>query len=314
MGGALFAIRARHLSRRTEQAYISWIRRFILFHRKKHPKDMGQEEVREFLTYLAVKRKVSSSTQNQALAAILFLYNQVIDKDIGWVSDVVRAKAPKRLPVVLSRAEVRELLSHMEGTKKLIASLLYGCGLRLVECLSLRIKDIDFERRTVYVRAGKGAKDRATMLPNSLEEQLRRQIRKAREVTEMHNGVVPVSVTMPGALERKLPGASLEWAWQYVFPARGTCVNPETGEVKRHHLHESAVQRAVKEALRKSGIPKRATCHTLRHSFATHLLEDGYDIRTVQKLLGHKSVTTTMIYTHVLQGGEIGVISPADRL
>jgi len=275
---------------------------------------MGAPEVKEFLSYLAVRKKVSSSTQNQALSALLFLYREVLGVELEPVTDVVRAKKPRRLPVVLSRAEVRAVLSEMKGVHKLAASLLYGCGLRLLECLNLRVKDVDFERKQIVVRGGKGAKDRVTMLPRSLEPALREQLERARKIAGVKDGLARLRVTMPGALEKKLPSAGLEWAWQYVFPARRTYIDPVMGEERRHHLHESAVQRAMKEAVRRAGITKRATCHTLRHSFATHLLEDGYDIRTVQKLLGHKSVLTTMVYTHVMQGGDIGVVSPADRL
>ncbi|MFH1754366.1 MAG: integron integrase [Candidatus Latescibacterota bacterium] len=307
-------IRAHHFSPRTEEAYVSWIKKYILFHGKKHPAQMGPDQVREFLTYLAVKRNVSASTQNQALCALIFLYKKVLGHELGWISDIYRAKTPKRLPVVLSREEVRAILKNLSGTKFLIVSLLYGSGLRLLESLELRVKDIDFERNQITVRSGKGAKDRVTMLPQSTKEPLKEQIRKVRIITKCRNGLVETRVFMPGALDRKYPNAALEWGWQFVFPAMGAYVDRETGEMKRYHLHESAVQRAVKKAVREAGITKLASCHTFRHSFATHLLEDGYDIRTVQKLLGHKDVRTTMIYTHVLNRGELGVISPADKL
>jgi integron integrase len=307
-------IRIHHFSRRTEQAYMAWIRRYILFHGKKHPAQMGHEEVRQFVTFLAVERKVSASTQNQALCALLFLYKNVLGRELGWVEDIVRAKRSMRLPVVLSRREVKAVLGHLTGVKLTIASLLYGAGLRLLECLELRVKDLDFERGQLIVRNGKGDKDRVTMLPRSLRSPLETQVRKTRKICNCRHGLADVRATMPHALDRKYPNAGREWAWQYVFPASGNCVDRETGELRRHHLHESAVQRAVKEAVRQAGITKRATCHTFRHSFATHLLEDGYDIRTVQKLLGHKNVRTTMIYTHVLDHGELGVRSPVDRL
>jgi integron integrase len=308
------AIRVRQFSHRTEEAYVGWIRRYILFHQKKHPRAMGHDQVREFLTYLAVQRRVSAATQNQALCALMFLYKEVLDHDLHWVSDIARPTKPKRLPVVLSREEVRVILKHLHGTKRLAASLLYGSGLRLLDCLELRIKDIDFERNQITVRAGKGDKDRVTMLPQSLKPHLEEQIKKVKRICMSSSGLADVRVFLPRALDRKYTGAALEWAWQYVFPSRSTCIDKQTGEVRRSHLHESIIQRAVKEAVRQSGISKRATCHTFRHSFATHLLEDGYDIRTVQQLLGHKDVRTTMIYTHVLNRGALGVLSPIDRM
>ena len=308
------AIRARHYSHRTEEAYVAWIRRFILFHHKKHPRSMGHDHVREYLTHLAVNRKVSSSTQNQALCALLFLYKEVLGQELVRVSDIARSVKPKRLPVVLSREEVRAVLSHLRGHKHLAVSLLYGCGLRLLECLRLRIKDVDFKRNQITVRSGKGDKDRVTMLPQKLQPALQEQIWAVKRRCKCTDGLVDVRVMLPHALDRKYPAAALEWPWQFIFPARDTFIDNASGELKRNHLHESAIQRAVKEAVRNVGITKRATCHTFRHSFATHLLEDGYDIRTVQKLLGHKDVRTTMIYTHVLNRGELGVLSPLDRL
>lgn len=308
------AARSRHYSPRTERSYVAWIRRYVIFHGKRHPSELGQRHVREFLTYLATERHVSASTQNQALSAILFLYKEVLETNIGWVSGVVRAKRPKRLPVVLSREEVRSVLRRLRGDKRLIASLLYGAGLRLQESLQLRVKDIDFERSQILVRGGKGDKDRVTVLPESLKDSLRHHIHGLREEydREVEHGLA--RVTLPDAFEAKSPNAGLEWPWQYLFPATRPFVDERTGEIRRHHLHRSAVQRAVKEAAKKSGISKRATCHSFRHSFATHLLESGYDIRTVQKLLGHRDVRTTMVYTHVMTKGELGVRSPADTL
>lgn len=308
------AIRARHYSHRTEQAYVNWIRRFIVFHGKRHPAKMGVEEVREFLTDLAVRRGVSASTQSQALSAILFLYKEVLRMDIGWVSDVERAKKPKRLPTVLSREEVRRLLRGMTGTPLLMASLLYGSGLRLSELLALRIKDIDFERGLVLVHAGKGAKDRVTLLPKSVAGPLQRHLERVRSVFESDQKDPGIRTTLPDGLTRKYPNAAREWAWQYVFPASRLYTRKDTGERVRHHQHESVVQRAVREAALKSGLTKHATCHTLRHSFATHLLEAGYNIRKVQQLLGHVDIRTTMQYTHVAGSGEAGVLSPIDTL
>lgn len=308
------AIRAHHYSHRTEEAYVGWVKRFVRFHGMRHPTRLGHREIREFLTDLAVRRRVSSSTQNQALSAILFLYKEVLRKDMNWIAGVVRARKPRRLPVVLSRGEVRTILAEMEGTARLMASLLYGAGLRLTECIELRVKDLDFERHQIHVRGGKGDRDRVTVLPRRLEPALRKQLAAVRALHRRDFRRGDVAATMPGALAEKYPNAGREWGWQYVFPASRLCVVPESGEPRRHHVHESVLQRAVKEAVRKSGIAKRATCHTFRHSFATHMLEAGYDIRTVQKLLGHRDVRTTMIYTHVLTGGELGVRSPVDSL
>jgi integron integrase len=308
------AARLRHFSRSTEESYVHWIRRFILFHRKRHPLEMGEAEVTRFLSSLAVDRRVSASTQNQALSALLFLYRDVLHKDLPWLEDVVRARKPQRLPVVLTRAEVRGILDRLHGTPKLVATLLYGAGLRLLECLRLRVKDIDPGTSQIVVRAGKGYKDRVTLLPAAVKMDLVRQIECVRA---MHHADLEAGagwVEMPAALGRKYPNAGRELGWQWVFPATRTYVEPSTRQRRRHHLHETVIQRLFKEAVRRAGIPKLATCHTLRHSFATHLLEDGHDIRTVQELLGHKDVSTTMIYTHVLNRGWGAVRSPADRL
>ncbi len=270
--------------------------------------------MRQFLSYLAIERSVSASTQNQALSAILFMYKYVLERDLGWVSGIPAARRGKKIPVVLSKREVRAILRCLSGTKRLVASLLYGTGMRLLECMELRIKDVDFERRQIAVRGGKGDRDRVVMLPASVCSRLQRHLRDVRELYEHDRNVTGAVVTVPTGLERKCPRLASMWAWEYVFPARRTFVESKTGIQRRGHLHESVIQRAMTEAVRKSGISKRATCHTLRHSFATHLLEAGYDIRTVQKLLGHKDLRTTMIYTHVMDKGMLGVRSPADCL
>jgi len=308
------AIRARHYSRRTEKTYVAWIRRYILFHDKRHPAEMGAEEIRRFLTSLAVEGKVAASTQNQALSALLFLYQAVLQQEVPWLDGVVRAKGPHRLPVVLTREEVKAVLERLHGAPRLMAMLLYGAGLRLLECAGLRVKDVDFASNQITVRSGKGARDRVTMLPATAKPDLIRHFERAhrQHLADLQRGAGWVE--MPDALARKYPRAGLEWAWQWVFPATRIYVDRLTGQRRRHHLHESAVQRAVKEAVRAAGVAKRASCHTLRHSFATHLLEDGYDIRTVQELLGHRDVATTMIYTHVLNRGPSAVRSPADRV
>lgn len=309
------AIRTRHYSRRTEDVYIAWIRRFILFHHKRHPAAMGAEEVNRFLSHLAVEENVSASTQSQALSALVFLYRNVLDDPLRWMDEVVRAARSQRLPVVLSRDEVGTLLSRMEGTPRLIASLLYGTGLRLMEALRLRVKDVDFSAKLVIVRDGKGGKDRRSMLPDSLKQALRSQIESVRRLHQADLAKGCGEVWLPDALIRKYPAAGKETAWQYVFPSSRISIDPRSGVRRRHHLDESAVQRAVKQAVRVAAIEKHAGCHSLRHSFATHLLEDGYDIRTIQELLGHSDVKTTMIYTHVLQrGGGRGVRSPIDAL
>jgi integron integrase len=308
------AIRARHYSYKTEEAYVGWIRRFILFHNKRRPSGMGEAEIGQFLSSLARGAHVSASTQNQALNALLFLYKEVLEKKIGLIKGVVRAKKPKRLPVVLTKEEVKRVLSGLRDAPWLMAMLLYGAGLRVMECCRLRVKDVDFARNQIVVRSGKGDKDRYTMLPAAVKQPLWRhlQVVKQRHEDDLRTGLGRVA--LPNALERKYPNAGKEWAWQWVFPASSHYTDRTTGEKRRHHLHESVIQRAVKQAVVKTGISKPASCHSFRHSFATHLLEDGYDIRTVQELLGHRDVSTTMIYTHVLNRGGRGVRSPADEL
>jgi integron integrase len=307
------ACRIRRYSRKTEHAYAGWIKRFILFHQKRHPAEMGAVEVTEFLTHLAVKGRVSASTQNQALAALLFLYKEVLRQDVGWLNDVVRAKRPRKLPVVLTRDEVRAVLGHLHGTRRLMVLLLYGSGLRLMECLRLRVQDVDFETNQIIVRSGKGDKDRVTVLPAVVKADLQQHLRRVKRLHEQDVVKGAGWVELPDALARKYPSAGREWSWQWVFPATRTYVASD-GHRRRHHAHETVLQRAVKEAVLRAGITKHVSCHTFRHCYATHLLEDGYDIRTIQKLLGHKSVQTTMIYTHVMTGGQTGVISPADRM
>ena len=306
-------IRARHYSPKTEKTYVAWVRRYVMFHRKRHPSEMGEDEVRSFLSWLAVERRVSASTQNQALSALLFLYREVLGEPIGWIENIAPAKRSTHLPVVLTPTEVRSLLDKLNGTSWLMASVMYGAGLRLMECCRLRVKDMDFECGEITVRDGKGQKDRVTMLPGSLKEPLRVHITKVRERHERDLAAGTGTVALPGALERKYPSAAKEWGWQWVFPASRFYTDRETGELRRHHRHESVLQRDVKAAARRAGIAKPASCHTLRHSFATHLLESGTDIRTIQELLGHSDVTTTMIYTHVLNKGGLGVRSPLDR-
>ncbi len=305
--------RYRRLSPRTEQAYTSWIVRFIRYHRLRHPTTMGAVEVAAYLTYLAAEKKVSAGTQNQARSALFFLYHEVLHLDLGDLGSFTWALPTSRVPVVLNHAEVAALLGQLEGTMAIIGSLLYGSGLRLLECLTLRVKDIDLSLGEIKVRAGKGNKDRITMVPQSVKSKLQGHLAAVRL---RHQGDVAaqIGVALPGALERKYPRADREWAWYWAFPAHRSYQDETTGKHRRHHLHESAVQRAIKRAVLAAGIPKRATCHTLRHSFATHLLESGYDIRTVQELLGHSDVSTTMIYTHVLNRGGRGVVSPMDAL
>ena len=307
-------MRARHLSPRTEQAYVGWIIRYIRYHGTRHPAELGDAEILAYLTYLAAERKVSRSTQMQALSAIQLLYNEVLGRPISDLRRVLHSTNPARLPTVLSRDEVRTLLSALHGPMHLIALLLYGAGLRLMECLTLRIKDLDLARGEIRVRRGKGGKDRVTMLPGVARAALEQQIEgvRAQHLRDLQDGAGRVMI--PPALVRKAPGWASDPAWQWVFPATRRHRDASTGEERRHHLHETAVQRAMQRAVRETGIAKRATCHTLRHSFATHLLEDGYDIRTLQELLGHTDVSTTMIYTHVLNRGGLGVRSPADRL
>jgi integron integrase len=301
------------MARRTEEAYVGWIRRFILANGKRHPGAMGAAEIERFLTGLAVAGGVSASTQNQALSALLFLYKEVLGVELPWLDGIQRAKMPQRLPVVLTRAEVAALLGELTGTAWLMASLLYGSGLRLMECVRLRVKDLDFVRSELTVRQGKGGKDRRTMLPVALTGALQAQLTEASRVHERDLAAGFGRVWLPDALARKYPGAAEEWGWQYVFPASVRSHDPRDGMERRHHLDESVLQRAVKRACVRAGLAKPATCHTLRHSFATHLLEAGYDLRTIQELLGHKDVATTQIYTHVLNRGGQGVVSPLDR-
>lgn len=306
-------IRLKHYSIRTEQAYVDWIKRFILHFDKRHPRELGSAEVEAFLTHLAVAGKVAAATQNQAKSALLFLYREVLDIELPWLENVERAKAPKRLPVVLTRAEVQALLTRLSGTHWLMSSLLYGAGLRLMECLRLRVKDVDFSRKEILVRDGKGFKDRVTMLPVALAAPLREHLERVRELHRQDLAAGWGAVHLPYALEKKYPGAAHDWAWQYVFPSARISVDPRSGQVRRHHVQDQALQRAIKQAVRDADLTKPATPHTLRHSFATHLLEGGCDIRTVQELLGHSDVSTTMIYTHVLNKGGHGVTSPLDQ-
>jgi integron integrase len=307
------AVRLRHLSRRTERAYAGWIKRFILFHGKRHPQEMGAAELTAFLSSLAVDHHVSASTQNQALAALLFLCQVVLEQSLPWLDGMVHAKRPARLPVVLNRDEVRQILERLDGAPGLVCRLLYGGGLRLLEALSMRAKDIDFAKREITVRDGKGRKDRVTVLPLSLVAPLEKELARVREQHRRDIDAGAGWVVLPDALDIKYPTAGRDWSWQWIFPATRTYVDPASGQQRRHHLHETVIQRCLKDARRKLHLVKPATPHTLRHSFATHLLEDGYDIRTIQELLGHQDVSTTMIYTHVLNRGPRGVRSPLDR-
>ena len=306
-------LRRKHYSIRTEQSYVDWIRRFILFNDKRHPAQMGKAEVTAFLTHLAARRNVAASTQNQALSAILFLYREVLELELEWVDGFERSKRPVRLPVVLTPAEARSVLSQLEGTKWLMASLLYGSGLRLMECLRMRVKDVDFGYGQILVRDGKGAKDRVTMLPQAAIEPLKAHLERVRALHDRDLAAGYGEVWLPHALDRKYPRAAREWGWQYVFPSRKLSTDPRSGAIRRHHLDEDVLQRAVKEAARLADVRKPVRCHAFRHSFATHLLKNGYDIRTVQELLGHSDVSTTMIYTHVMNKGGRGVKSPLDR-
>ena len=306
-------IRGRHYSIRTETAYLDWVRRFIAFYGYADPKSMdGTVEVKEYLDFLAMEREVAASTQNQALNALVFFFKNALHKPFGEMDAFVRAKRPQRLPEVMTKEEVQALFAQMEGVTALMAGLMYGGGLRLMECLRLRVKDIDFARRQILVRDGKGQKDRITMLADRFSEPLKSQLERARAVYEADRAQGTSEVYIWPALARKYPNAGREWIWQYVFPAKSLSVDPRSGKVRRHHIHESLVQKAVKSAALRSGVTKKVSCHTLRHSFATHLLEAGYDIRTVQELLGHADVSTTMIYTHVLNRPGLSVRSPAD--
>ena len=306
-------IRTRHLAYRTEQAYLQWMRRYVGYHGRRHPRKMGAPEVEAFLTHLAVDAHVSASTQNQAMQALIFLYRQVLEIELPWLENVTRAHRPKRLPVVLSVSEVRSVLAQLEGMPWLVASLLYGGGLRLMEALRLRVKDLDLERGEIIVRAGKGAKDRVTVFPAAVSSPMRTHLEKLRlrHLRQRRSG--DPGVSLPAALAAKYQSASTQWGWQWVFPADSLCKDPFTRALARRHLHERVVQRAVEAAVHRAGIVQPASCHTFRHCFATHLLANGCDIRTVQDLLGHADVRTTMIYTHVLGMGAMGVKSPLDR-
>ncbi|MBW2713333.1 MAG: integron integrase [Deltaproteobacteria bacterium] len=306
-------IRSKRYSLRTEEAYVNWVRRFILFHGKRHPEDMGAEEITTFLEYLAVKLQVASSTQNQALNAINFLYRYVLRDEMPTLDEFLRAKRPKKIPVVFSRLEINQLLKHMDGRALLMASLCYGGGLRLMECIRLRVKDLDFQYQQITVRDGKGRKDRVTVLPTSQIPILKAHLVHTRQLFEADRARGLPPVFMPDALDRKYRGAGSEWPWQWVFHADRLSTDPRSGERRRHHASPQSLQRAIKKALNESKIPKHGSVHTLRHSFATHLLERGSDIRTVQELLGHADVRTTMIYTHVLKRGGRGVLSPLDE-
>lgn len=304
----------RRASPHTVTAYTQWVRRYIRFHGGQHPRQLGERHMTSFLSYLATDRRVAASTQNQALAALLFVYREVLEISVGWLDTVVRAKRPARRPSVMSRDEVRRVLAALEGTPQLVAMVLYGSGLRLMEACCLRIKDVDLDRGELVVRSGKGGRDRLTMLPASLGPRLQEQIRRVQALHRRDRAAGRGGVVLPNALARKMPSALYDWRWHWLFPATRFYREAETGRLVRHHLHESVIQRAVARAAQAAGITKRVTCHTFRHSFATHLLEAGYDIRTLQELLGHRDVSTTMIYTHVLNRGGRGVLSPFDRL
>ncbi len=307
-------MRTRHLALRTEKAYLHWIWRYIVFHGRRHPREMGGAEVEQFLTHLAVERNVAASTQNQALQAVLFLYRSVLELELPWLENVTRARRPQRLPVVMTRAEVRAVLAEIRGTPWLVANLLYGSGLRLNEALSLRVKDLEIDRGELIVRDAKGSKDRVTVLPEAMNAPLQAHLARLREWFQGQRRRGEVGVSLPRALSLKFHGASVQWAWQYLFPSNTRSLNPYTGRLQVHHLHEKVVQRAVQMAVRKAAVDKPASCHTFRHSFATHLLEAGYDIRTIQELLGHADVKSTMVYTHVMGKGANGVCSPLDRV
>ncbi|HDZ79448.1 MAG TPA: integron integrase [Gammaproteobacteria bacterium] len=307
-------LRARHYSHKTEQSYCSWVKRYVRYHGMRHPREMAEAEVNSFLSHLAVNRKVSASTQNQALCALVFLYRFVIGRRLGDLGEVVRARQPKRLPVVMTRTEVDAVLQRLNGEKWLMASLMYGAGLRLMECLRLRVQDVDFGANMILIRDGKGQKDRTVMLPQVLQKPLMKHLECVKMIHQRDLADGYGRVFMPYALGHKYPNAATDWRWQFVFPQKHRWRNRQSGEQGRHHIDESLVQRAVAVAVRAAGLTKRASCHTFRHSFATHLLESGYDIRTIQELLGHKDVKTTMIYTHILNQGGHGVQSPIDKL
>ncbi len=302
----------RHYSSKTVDAYVGWVRRFVMFHQRQNPSFLGAGEIEAFLTHLAVQESVSASTQNQALAALLFLYNDVLGKSVGELGEPVRAKRPHRLPVVMTRDEVRAVLGHMTGGWRLMGSLLYGAGLRLSECVTLRVRDVDFATKQIFIRRGKGQKDRVTMLPQGLVAPLVEHLQAVKKRHERDRKEGGGKVHLPQALTVKYPKAAGEWPWQWVFPASRQYLDAALGERRRHHVHETALQRAVRDAVLASGLSKAVSCHTFRHSFATHLLESGYDVRTIQKLLGHQDLRTTMLYTHVLQRGPLGVTSPLD--
>jgi integron integrase len=306
-------LRVKRYSLRTEQAYIDWIRRYIFFHKKRHHAEMGEEQIAEFLSHLAVEQRVAASTQNQAFSALLFLYQHVLEKKLDFIAGVERVRRPPKLPVVFTRAEARAILAHLKGDYRLMAHLLYGSGLRLLECLRLRVKDIDFGYRQITVREGKGLRERVTILPDRLIRPLQAHLGRVKELHQQDLARDGGAVYLPTALHRKYPKAAREWAWQYVFPAARLSLDPRSGEKRRHHVAERNLQNAVRDAVRAARLPKAASCHTFRHSFATHLLENGYDIRTVQELLGHKDVTTTMIYTHVCNRPGLGIRSPVDE-
>jgi integron integrase len=306
-------LRTQHYSLRTENAYLQWIRRFVRFHRGRHPRELGGDDVKAFLTWLAVERKVSAPTQNQALSAILFLYRNVLEAPLPWLDQVIRGKASEHVPVVLTRDEVSLVLGFLTGTEWLVCAILYGSGVRLAECVALRVKDVDIDYRQIVVRGGKGAKDRVTVLPDKLVAPIRIQLERVRAIYDADRAAGRAGVFVPFALGRKYPGAATSWPWQYVFPSDRLCPDRDTGVWIRHSAHPRVFQRAMAQAVHRSGIAKHATCHTLRHCFATHLLESGQDIRTVQELLGHRDLQTTMIYTHVMKKGGRGVLSPLDR-
>ncbi len=307
-------LRVLHYSIHTERSYLDWVKRFIQFHDMRHPGTMGSDEIESFLNNLAVEKQVAASTQNQALSAVLFLFKEVLKQDPGWAGESKRAKRPKKLPVVFSQQEVEAILFHLDGVYWLMAHLLYGAGLRLMECVRLRVKDLDFDRNQINVRDGKGGKDRRSMFPQVLKKPLKNHLESVKQLHDKALAAGHGTVYLPDALEKKYASAASDWAWQYVFPATKLSKDPRSGVIRRHHLNHQRLQRKVKTAIRSAGIPKNGTCHSLRHSFATHLLESGYDIRTIQDLLGHKDVKTTMVYTHILNKGGKGVISPSDIL